>query len=634
MNTSINTAVIMMSTLILSLLVLLLILGIIYIYSNHENKNMTFMTFLRENFEMKESTESKEQQQPPPEQSSLNFKSIQKMFQNMQYFITSIIPTSRFTFFKYPLLLFVLTLGYIILFRADSNNLSLRFFKSNEKTLLPLLLAIYGGVLYKSYRSSYFDYEKGEFNKIKSVILFFCVLATIVNLFVTDPGQYISNNFAPSMLLLILATAVLFFQTSVDLLHGVYVKKQGGGSSSTTNTNSFYQQMGDFISNPKYQLFNYIFNFLVVFLLSTLTMYYYSTSSKKVFMQLLLSTSIIAIIWSSFSAWLYFRNNSSITVNNFVLMSSKAKKSLQLMLMMLLLIITIIWASYFVFTNATLTSSGKVVSILIMCVLLSILYKYIHAKYYNGKSIDRVSTFLDILINVVFWLPCLVTDVLQYIFSLGKSNLFSSVDKLSIAIVSIMAGLILVYLNARKINQNIISQNGLILFSDPLYLNEVAFFPSPIHIHKQTDYALSFWCYFHTTAAVSTDIYSIINLCGNECNVSYNPQENMIYVGHKNKLPSTETYTEDNIPLVFKEKMILQKWNNVILNFSNSSLDIFVNGQLKHSESNIVSRLNEELLQIGHQNGMQGGIRQLTCYNRPLTFLNIYMINNAPAIIK
>jgi hypothetical protein len=586
---------------------------------------MTFMTFLRENLNL---PEEKQQPSTTTQPSSLNFKSIANIFERMQTFFDSIIPDSRFGFFKFPFLLCLLTLAYIILFRTDDNNIRLRFFKSNEHIFVPLLMAIYGVVLYKSYGSSYFDYEKGEFNKIKSIILFFCVLATIINFFVTDPGQFISTHFKSATLLLILATVVLFFQTSVDLLDGVYIKKgqKGAGAGS---------HFLDFLSNPKYQIINYICNFLVVFILTTLTMYYYSTSSRQLFIKLLTSTIIITILWSSFSTMLYFHNNPNIKIGN-IPSPANIKQLLQLILLLLLLIITTIWVSYFIFNSSSFTSLGKISSILIMCILLSIVYKYIHSKLHNGKSIDRLSTFVDVLYNIVFWLPCLVTDVLQYIFSLGRSNLFSTVDTLSIAIVSTIIGIIFLYTNAKKFNETIASQNGNVIISTPSYLNEEVYFPFPIEEHKQTDFALSFWCYFHSTPTVTKNVYSIINICDNECNVSYHPQENAIYIGHKKKVSASplETYTENNIPLVFKEKMVLQKWNNVILNFSNSSLDVFINGQLKHSEGNIMSTFNKELLKIGEHNGIQGGIRQFTSYNKPLTFFNIFMINNTPNLIR
>ena len=295
-------------------------------------------------------------------------------------------------------------------------------------------------------------------------------------------------------------------------------------------------------------------------------------------------------------------------------------KSLQLILILLLLIITIIWASYFIFNN-NLTRLGKIASILIMCGLLSILYKYIKAKYHNN-GIDRVSTCVEIIYNIVFWLPCFMTDIFDFILH-GTTNmkLFSNIDTLSAGITAIVLALSLLYINMKKINQTVLSQNGDIVLTTPIYLDKEIYLPFPIDAKKQTDYAISFWVYFHSTLSnPSEDNFSIMNMCNDECIVSYTPYKNTMDIKHKTEI-------------LYEEKMLPQKWNNVILNFTNSSLDIFINGKLKYSKSGVLFTLNNELLKIGQNNGIQGGIRDFTCYNNPLTFLNVFMINNTPKII-
>ena len=74
--------------------------------------------------------------------------------------------------------------------------------------------------------------------------------------------------------------------------------------------------------------------------------------------------------------------------------------------------------------------------------------------------------------------------------------------------------------------------------------------------------------------------------------------------------------------------MLLQKWNNIIINYNGGILDIFINGELVKSDIGVVPYYTLDSLIIGKNGGLNGGICNLVYFKKPLTALNIYFLYN------
>ena len=74
--------------------------------------------------------------------------------------------------------------------------------------------------------------------------------------------------------------------------------------------------------------------------------------------------------------------------------------------------------------------------------------------------------------------------------------------------------------------------------------------------------------------------------------------------------------------------MLLQKWNNIIINYNGGVLDIFLNGELVKSENGVVPYYTLDNLTIGQDNGIKGGICSVVYFKRALTNSNIYYLYN------
>lgn len=85
---------------------------------------------------------------------------------------------------------------------------------------------------------------------------------------------------------------------------------------------------------------------------------------------------------------------------------------------------------------------------------------------------------------------------------------------------------------------------------------------------------------------------------------------------------------ESNDRIIYKETdVLLQKWNNIVLNYSNSTLDVFYNGELVKSAIKVVpykgSSQNNDMLSVGTENGISGSVANMTYFKTPVDILTI-----------
>jgi hypothetical protein len=94
----------------------------------------------------------------------------------------------------------------------------------------------------------------------------------------------------------------------------------------------------------------------------------------------------------------------------------------------------------------------------------------------------------------------------------------------------------------------------------------------------------------------------------------------------KNKLIDFDN--EGNRIIYVNKNFLLQKWNNIIVNYNGGTLDIFLNGELVKSSIEVVPYYTFDNLTIGENDGIKGGICNVVYFRRALTSQNIYYIYN------
>ena len=170
----------------------------------------------------------------------------------------------------------------------------------------------------------------------------------------------------------------------------------------------------------------------------------------------------------------------------------------------------------------------------------------------------------------------------------------------------------------------IMSHDGIKLLERPIYLNNEQQFPegddtlhtkfSDNNIHNY-HYSISVWFNLNPqppNMSKKNNKYTNILNYGNKPKISFNIATNSLRIETeiKNK-ELTEIYLSKNIPY--------QRWNNIVVNYDGGYMDVFLNGNLVSSKSNIVPLMSYEKITIGEADGLEGGIKNVTFFNRILT---------------
>jgi hypothetical protein len=201
-------------------------------------------------------------------------------------------------------------------------------------------------------------------------------------------------------------------------------------------------------------------------------------------------------------------------------------------------------------------------------------------------------------------------------------------------------------------------------------------------------YGLSFWVYLNSFAPINTQLYDICSL-GDGLMVKYNSVENTMYFMYKvkseklnnnvsvtlvenftvnelerwnkykkrqkkmdkflndNKIEEFQSSIEEEKKekemsvneigsesefeeiIIHKENgILLQKWNNIIINYYGGTLDIFINGKIIKSKINVVPYITNTALTVGENDGISGDICNLIYYKSPMTKSDIYRMYN------
>lgn len=244
---------------------------------------------------------------------------------------------------------------------------------------------------------------------------------------------------------------------------------------------------------------------------------------------------------------------------------------------------------------------------------LAIAYKMIAPMFTNVKA----PAFVELIKNVIFYLPCLLADLFDNIAGTKKS-----IWLLLIAEIVVIALYFLLPLLLKSKYLKI----GTVLTKEPQYLNNPVSFDinalqDVLEKSKETlHYALSADIWINpqptSTSLAYTKDTNILSF-GDRLKVEYNgktPQELII-----------KTMEGKELVEVARPKISLQRWNKLVLNYDYGTLDLFINGELIHSQQN-VQLLELATVYAGSQKGIHGGIKDVRWFDKPLTKNQIDML--------
>jgi len=320
------------------------------------------------------------------------------------------------------------------------------------------------------------------------------------------------------------------------------------------------------------------------------------------------------------------------------------------------------------FTQVNLSSVNigqYIFNIILLVILLGIVWKLINSGNYLQNN-----PYFKLIINVILYIPCLFVNMIDFV--LYQTNQTKRTELILLIIELILLFIYLVIYP--RVRSGYYKQGGTQVVNNPISLekeNSVATYESLNNsMSYNYQYAMSFWFYINSAPPSYNSSFNkftnILNYGNMPC-IKYNantnsllitievPKEKMISVvdlTHKledsleednnriqNKINNTinkikditisNEYDKDNQRIIYKmENVLLQKWNNIILNFNGGTLDIFYNGELVKSAIEVVSYINYDLLVVGTENGISGDLCNLMYYNQPLDYYTIRKLYN------
>ena len=287
----------------------------------------------------------------------------------------------------------------------------------------------------------------------------------------------------------------------------------------------------------------------------------------------------------------------------------------------ILLTISIIW----IFSNLSIIGSIISNGLIILLVIFVIALIYIGLK----KSIEKMlpqTGFLSFIKNFILFIPCLLIRFAEYIKYEYK---ITGKPVWILLILEII--LILLWVIIPIIFKYYFDKDGSKLLDGPVYLNKRHDIGSFENLHKKNleekkdskflyHYSLSAWFNINpqppNTSPAYTKYTSILNY-GNKPNVQYNGEKNSLRVitalddKRGEKLNEVEIFETKNV--------LVQKWNNIVINYDGGDMDVFLNGELVGSKPGIAPYMRYENVSVGEINGIQGGICNVKYYNHILS---------------
>ena len=284
-----------------------------------------------------------------------------------------------------------------------------------------------------------------------------------------------------------------------------------------------------------------------------------------------------------------------------------------------------------------------ILSILIVLVGMAILFNVFLNFFKSFKGIA------GLLVNIIFFLPCLLTDFVSYI-----TNEYKSTPNKVLTLFGIELVLLLLYLYLPDFLSKISVKDGVPVLEKYVYLNEETVISLEDNIIKKSDhiktfaqdneevsreYSFSMWVFLnqHSTSTSSYNKETNIFDFGNgKPKITYYNNKN----DPKNKDVCRIYFTNEmNSKNYYDLQIPNQKWNHIVFNYKSTYVDLFVNGKLLRTftfNKKIPSYDLGDLITIGSNNGLSGSIANIRYYQKNLSkqqinnIYNILMNKNPP----
>ena len=515
----------------------------------------------------------------------------------------------------------IYTIFLILFFSLTPND----FINKYSLYIIISTIALGSLMFYKGLTNNYITEFNANYERIKMMILFFCLITIFIIYYNTDPGGYIEKYFGFTLLLTIIISVFAFLYLVVVL----------------TLPNSNSSKEGNILNNfSKVSSYGSI-AFLVFIAIMTILIstypggFFNDKSTSGAIMILLLIICILAAVVLGANTFPEIFDSSSL--NN---KTSIFKRSLLALFGIVISGLLIFWLVYGIQNLSGKTGiTSFILNVLLVVMVLGLIYKTMNASLPVGNS--NKNAFFSLIGNTLLYIPCLFSGLFDYIGKVTTGGVNSETTG-SLLMLLASLGLIVAYFKTPSLFNILNVQGGEQLVNKPVYTDSKYSLGSYQELNgsDKTDYqyAISFWVFLDAVPPNTSSSYSkftsLLNFA-NKPNVLYNGTTNtlMITTDQKNLKEVTENklidFDENGNRIIYKHSnFLLQKWNNIIINYNGGVLDIFLNGELVKSDIGVVPYMTYDNLTIGEDDGIKGGICNVIYFKQALNSSNIYYLYN------
>ena len=267
-------------------------------------------------------------------------------------------------------------------------------------------------------------------------------------------------------------------------------------------------------------------------------------------------------------------------------------------------------------------------SIVMTLIALSIFYMFL-------KRIMSSSGWGSLILNIIFYIPCTFTDAIKYLM---KDFNTSSSETLNLLFIETV--LVIIYFFVLPAVQNSIHENGVVLLGNPVTLNKLTRIDSEFYktkVYKRPDaitlkvttdspirrtYGLSMWVYLNIQPFTQLSYLNESTIFS----YSYTNGSGHPKITYKNNKEGIDSYIFYLSPST-KYTMSLphQKWNNIVLNYRDGFVDLFINSKLETTVELIDTPIytDNDTISVGEKsserNGLYGAICNVCYYKNIMT---------------
>ena len=346
------------------------------------------------------------------------------------------------------------------------------------------------------------------------------------------------------------------------------------------------------------------------------------------------------------------------------------------------------WIGAFNQDSYTGSSIGSTILNFVMLIgMLGIIYKLVNAGGYLEKN-----PVFRLILNTILYIPCLVVNIFDFLTGQYKQTKQTEMMLLLLGLGLFAGFFILKFYLYPYMSTTYYGQGGKSWVNEPIPTDKLTSVATYQELNANTNtntndsdlqnsaekynyqYAMSFWFYLDSfSPSVSSGNNKVSNILsyGENPSVKYDALTNTILITVKNdgdsrialhkanRTKKTNVKTNgakegfsvsdikskiedvktmpisidlDNMGnrIIYKQaNVLLQKWNNIIINYSGGTLDVFYNGELVKSAIEVVPYMKFDMLTVGTDGGVSGNVANLVYFDKPINYLQVHTLFNS-----